>query len=99
MTKEAFISWEPLPEEDAYLIAHFWVPVSERGQGKGRKLLQEAIAEMKEEGKFDRVVLNADSENEDPKNPIELADLVDFYESEGFVVTYAGEIVAMELVF
>ena len=35
--KEAFIAWEELPEEEAYLIAYFWVPVSERGQGKGRR--------------------------------------------------------------
>lgn len=95
--KEAFIAWEELPEEESYLIAYFWVPAAERGQGKGRKMLQEAIEEMKAEGKYSNIKLSADSENMDKENPIELADLVEFYESEGFEVTYAGEIVVMEM--
>ncbi|MGD1336124.1 GNAT family N-acetyltransferase [Vibrio harveyi] len=83
-SQTAFISWEYDIEEDAYIIAHFFVPVDERGQGKGRKMLQEAIAEMREEGKAKKIMLAANSAEEDPRDPIDLFDLVEFYESEGF---------------
>lgn len=93
--KKSYIAWESLEEENCYLISFLWVRPEERRQGKGRKMLQEAIEEMKAEGKHDMIKLSADSENMDPENPIELSDLVEFYESEGFELEYAGEVVIM----
>ena len=95
--EKAYCSWEELEEENAYLIAHLFVPVEMRGKGLGRKLLQEAIEEMRADGKYKEIKLSADSSNEDPENPIELADLVEFYESEGFDLEYAGAIVTMSM--
>lgn len=95
MEKQAFCSWDYDAQEDAYIIAHLFVPAAQRGNGLGRKLLQEAIEDMRKEGKSSVIKLSADSESEDPQNPIELADLVEFYESEGFYVEYAGEVVIM----
>lgn len=94
---ESFISWSYDEQEQAYIIAHLWVPVEERGKGVARKMLQEAIEEMRAEGKADQIKLSADSESEDPENPIELADLVEFYESVGFDIEYAGEVVIMAM--
>ena len=99
MNNKAHINWEAYSEENCYLISSLFVPVEQRGQGMARKLLREALAEMKALGEFKSVKLNACSSDVDPKNPIDDADLVEFYESEGFDVVYAGEIVAMELVF
>ena len=93
--KESYIAWESY--EDFYLISFLWVSPEERRQGKGRKMLREAIEEMKAEGKHNLIKLSADSENMDPKNPIDLADLVEFYESEGFELEYAGEVVIMSI--
>lgn len=97
MSKQAYISWDAYEEENCYLIAHLWVPAAERGQGKGRQLLQQAIEEMRQEGKFSLIKLSADSESEDPENAIDLADLVEFYESEGFDIEEAGEVVVMSM--
>jgi len=97
MSKQAYISWEYCQEEDSYLISYLWVPADQRGKGLGRKLLQEAIEEMQAEKKADLIKLSADSESMDPEDPIELVDLVDFYESEGFDLEYAGEIVVMSM--
>jgi len=97
MKSENFCSWEYLEEDGVFLVAHLWVSPGDRGQGIGRKLLEEAIKEMREDGRAEEVQLSADSELEDPESPIELADLVEFYESAGFEVTYAGEIVAMSM--
>lgn len=95
--KQSYIAWESYEEEDCYLIANLWVRLEERGQGKGRKLLQDAIEEMKAEGKHSLIKLSADSDNMDPENPIDLSDLVEFYESEGFELEYAGEVVIMQM--
>ena len=92
---EAFISWGFDEAEDCYLIAHMWVPVAERGKGKGRAMLREALADMRAEGKAKVVKLSADSSSEDPSDPIDLHALVAFYESEGFDIEYAGEVVIM----
>lgn len=97
MSNQAFISWEKYEEENCYLIAHLFVPVEERGQGKGRNMLQEAIEEMSKEGAYNEINLSADSDSEDPENPIDLADLVQFYESEGFEVEFAGDVVVMSM--
>lgn len=97
MENQAYISWEAYEEEKCYLIAHLYVPVDERGQGKGRRMLRDAIEEMKADGQYSVIRLSADSESEDPENPIELADLVEFYESEGFDVEYAGDVVIMAM--
>ena len=97
MGKQAYISWESYQEEDCYLISFLWVPVEERGKGKGRQLLQDAISEMKSEGKHSLIKLSADSDSMDPENPIEAADLVEFYESEGFDLEYTGEIIVMSM--
>lgn len=97
MSKQAYISWYFNTDEGCYVIAHLWVPVEERGQGKARKMLQEAIEEIKAEGKASQIKLSADSESEDRENPIELADLVAFYESEGFDIEYAGDVVIMAM--
>ena len=97
MTKQAYITWSKYEEEDCFLIEGLWVPVEERGQGKGRKLLQDAIAEMRADGTYGLIKLSADSDSMDPENPIDAADLVEFYESEGFDLTYAGEIIVMEM--
>lgn len=97
MENQAYISWEGYEEENCYIIAHLFVPVAERGQGKGRELLRGAIEDMRLEGKFDTVKLSADSESEDPENPIDLAGLVEFYESEGFDIEEAGSVVIMSM--
>lgn len=97
MASEAFISWEYNEDEDCYLISHLWVPADQRGKGIGRNLLREATDDMRQEGRASVIKLAADSESEDPENPIELADLVEFYESGGFEIEYAGEIVAMSM--
>ncbi len=97
MGSQASISWESYEEENCYLISHLWVPVAERGQGKARKMLQDAIEEMKAEGKHGEIKLSADSESEDPQDSIDLADLVDFYESEGFSIELACEVVIMRM--
>lgn len=97
MNKQAFCSWEKDIQEGCYLVAHLWVPVEQRGQGLGRKLLREAIAEMKADGEYDVIKLSADSNSEDPENPIDAFELVAFYESEGFDIEYAGEVVVMAM--
>lgn len=97
MNKQAFCSWEKDAEEGCYIIAHLWVPAEQRGQGLGRKLLREAIEEMKADGEYALIKLSADSNSEDPENPIDAFDLVEFYESEGFDIEYAGEIVVMAM--
>ena len=84
-------------DEDCYLIAHLWVAPEERRQGKGRAMVRDAIKEMKAERKHDTIKLSADSSLEDPDDPIDLADLVDFYESEGFELEYAGDVVIMSM--
>ena len=95
--KNAYIAWEAYEEESCYLIHKMFVPADERGQGKGRQMLQDAIEEMRAEGKFDLIKLCADSEAADPNEPIDLADLVEFYESEGFEIEHAGDVVTMEM--
>lgn len=95
--KGAYISWAYDEEEACYIIAHLFVPVDDRGKGKGRKLLQDAIQDMREEGLSKSIKVAADSESEDRDNPIDLADLVSFYESEGFDLEYAGEVVILEM--
>src|SRR5690554_5256571 len=96
--QESFISYDYDDYEDAYIISYLWVRPEERGQGKGRKLLQDAIDDMRKERKADKIKLSADSESMDPENPIDLFDLVEFYESEGFVITCCeGHGVIMEL--
>ena len=97
MKKQAFCSWEKDSEEGCYIIAHLWVPVEQRGQGLGRKLLREAVEEMKADGEYNVIKLSADSDSEDPENPIDAFDLVELYESEGFDIEYAGEVVVMAM--
>ena len=94
---ESFISWEKSQEEECYIIAHLWVAPQDRRQGVGSKLVKEAIEEMREDGEFDTVKLSADSSLEDDENPIELSDLVEFYEWCGFDLEYAGEVVIMSM--
>jgi GNAT superfamily N-acetyltransferase len=93
--KEAYISWSHDEDEGAYIIAHLYVPVEERGQGKARAMLRDAIAQMRDEGKANVIKLSADSKSEDPDDPIDDFALVEFYESEGFEVEYAGDVIVM----
>lgn len=89
---EAYISWSVssddiydaegcvIGEEEYALIEKIWVPVSERGQGTGRKLMVEALAEIAETGMVCKIAALPFDEGMD------MEDLVAWYESFGFDV-------------
>ena len=83
--------------DDYVLIEKLFVAVEDRRQGVARKMLRDAIADIrKEHGNKMSIRLAALPFGEDA---IEMEDLVAFYESEGFSVVYAGDsdAVIMEL--
>ena len=103
----AYISWdvteEPIFDDegneigaDEYvLIEKIYVPADKRRQGIARKLLREAIAEAKQQYPTLIIKIAALPFGYDP---IDMSDLVDFYESEGFaVVDCNGHAVIMEM--
>jgi len=90
---EAYVSWS-VSEDDVYdcegevvgteeyaLIEKVWVPASGRGNGIGRKILRNEIEEIKAAG-HDTINIAALPFDDG----MEMADLVAFYESEGFEV-------------
>ena len=90
---EAYVSWgvqsddvydaegEVVGAEEYALIEKVWVPESDRGNGIGRKLLREAIEEIKAAG-HDTIKIAALPFD----GGMDMADLVAFYESEGFEI-------------
>ena len=55
MNKQAFCSWEKTQKKVATSSRTYGVPVEQRGQGLGRKLLRETIEEMKADGEYDLI--------------------------------------------
>ena len=105
-SKEAYVSWdletEVLFDEDGCeydgeqyaMIEKIWVPESDRGQGKGRKMLESAIADIKaEHGKITIKIAALPFDN-----GMDMEDLVAFYESVGFdVEDTSGHAVIMSM--
>ena len=107
MTNRAYVSWD-LSSDDVYndegevidcveyvLIEKIEVPVSMRRQGVARKILKEAIADIRKSHNGMTIKIAALPFGEDK---IDMTDLVAFYESEGFtVVDTSGHAVIMEM--
>ena len=104
---ESFISWgltedplfngdgEEVGSEEYVLIEKLFVPSHQRRQGIARKLLREAIAEARQQYPTLPIKIAALPFGDDQ---IDMADLVAFYESEGFSVSdCAGHAVIMEM--
>ena len=102
---DAYVSWdlnedlvfdsegEEIGSEEYVLIEKLFVPPHQRRQGIARKLLREAIAEARQQY-HDLPIKVAALPFGDER--IEMADLVAFYESEGFsVLDCAGHAVIM----
>ena len=106
MNTQAYVSWdletEVLFDEDGFeydgddyaLIEKIWVPESDRGQGKGRKMLESAIEEIRaQHGKITIKIAALPFDN-----GMEMNDLVSFYESVGFdVEDTSGHAVIMSM--
>lgn len=92
---QSYISWdiaedeifneecEVVGNEEYAIIQKIFVAPNERRQGKARAMLREVIAEIKKAHPGMKIKIAALPFGEDP---IDMADLVDFYESEGFSV-------------
>lgn len=81
--------------DEYVLIEKLFVAVEDRRQGVGRKMLRDAIAETRKEHGNITIKVAALPFGDDA---IEMADLVAFYETEGFDVTdTAGDAVIMEM--
>ena len=106
MNTQAYVSWnletEVLFDEDGCeydgeeyaLIEKIWVPAEDRGQGKGRKMLEEAIEEIK--ATHGNITIKIAALPFD--NGMDMADLVAFYESVGFdVEDTSGHAVIMSM--
>ena len=105
-SKEAYVSWDLETEvlfdvdgceyygEQYAIIEKIWVPESGRGQGKGRKMLEIAIADIKEKHGNITIIIAALPFD----NGMDMADLVAFYESIGFdVEDTSGHAVVMSM--
>lgn len=92
---KAYVSWD-ITEDDLYddegdvvgieeyvLIEKVWVPTSERGQGKGRQLIVEALAEIEIAHPGMTIKIAALPFD----GGMEMAELVEWYETFGFDVT------------
>ena len=105
-SKEAYVSWDletavlfdvdgcEYYGEQYAIIEKIWVPESDRGQGKGRKMLEAAIEEIKaEHGKITIKIAALPFDN-----GMDMADLVAFYDSIGFdVEDTSGHAVIMSM--
>lgn len=104
---DAYVSWdvnedpvfddegEEVGSEEYVLIEKLFVPSHQRRLGVARKLLREAIAEAKQQYPTLPIKVAALPFGDDQ---IDMADLVAFYESEGFSVSNCdGHAVIMEL--
>lgn len=78
--------------EQYVLIEKLFVPAENRGNGIARSLLREAISHAR--ATYPRMVIRLVAEPLDADTDMDR--LVAFYESEGFDVIEAGEIVVME---
>mgnify|MGYP000594273748 FL=1 len=105
-SKEAYVSWDletvvlfdvdgcEYSGEQYAIIEKIWVPESDRGQGKGRKMLEAAIEEIK--AKHGKITIKIAALPFD--NGMDMADLVAFYESIGFdVEDTSGHAVIMSM--
>ena len=98
----AYASWT-VTEDDIYdadgevvgvekyaLIEKVWVPAQQRGQGKGRELMEQAIKEIEVTGLSCKIAALPFDDG------MEMADLVEWYESFAFSVEDAsGDAVIM----
>ena len=104
---DAYVSWdlnedlvfdsegEEIGSEEYVLIEKLFVPPHQRRQGVARKLLREAIAEVRQQYHDLPIKIAALPFGDDQ---IDMDDLVAFYESEGFSVTNTdGHAVIMEM--
>ena len=104
---EAYVSWgltedpvfdsegEEIGSEEYVLIEKLFVPSHQRRQGIARKLLREAIAEARQQYPTLSIKVAALPFGDDQ---IDMAELVAFYESEGFLVSNCdGHAVIMEM--
>lgn len=104
MEKQAYQAWEIETEtcfdDDGYehdgesyaLITKIWVPESQRGNGFGRKLVSEAIKEIKKEHPGMVIKLAALPFD----GGMDMVDLVAWYEDQGFSIESAdGHAVTM----
>ena len=105
---EAFISWglteepifngdgEEVGSKEYVLIEKLFVPPHQRRQGIARKLLRDAIVEAKQQ--YHTLSIKVAALPFGGDDQIAMADLVAFYESEGFSVSdCAGHAVIMEM--
>ena len=67
--------------DEYILICKLWVPLEARGNGLGRKMLTEAILDIKTEKPGMKIKLAADSSED-----MDMERLVAFYESVGFYI-------------
>ena len=104
---DAYVSWslnedpvfdgdgEEVGSEEYVLIEKLFVPPRQRRQGVARKLLREAISEAKQQYPTLSIKVAALPFGDDQ---IDMAELVAFYESEGFSVSNCdGHAVIMEM--
>lgn len=105
--EEAYVSWElcedpifdeegdEIGSEEYVLIEKVFVPAHQRRQGVARKMLRNALADIKRH--YPSLPIKVAALPFGP-DPIEMDDLVAFYESEGFSVTNTdGHAVIMTL--
>lgn len=105
--EEAYVSWtvdaEVIFDEDGeestgadyVLIEKLYVPVAERGQGKARRMMNEALEEIRAEHPGLTIKVAALPFGDDA---LDMIDLVAFYESLGFEVSdTSGHAVIMEM--
>lgn len=69
--------------EEFWLINKIYVPVEMRGQGLARKMMEEAIADMRKENSSLPIKLWCEAQDEDTDQEL----LAAFYESFGFEAT------------
>ena len=106
MNTQAYVSWnletEVLFDEDGCeydgeeyaLIEKIWVPAEDRGQGKGREMLENAINDIRTQ--HGKIIIKIAALPFD--DGMDMDDLVSFYESVGFdVEDTSGHAVIMSM--
>jgi len=77
---------ELVAELDYWLISKVYVPVDQRGNGIARKMMTDAIADMKKENPELEIKLWCEAQDDDTDSEL----LAAFYESFGFDATGNG---------